>query len=190
LGEAVSRGSNEPRPGARPDLSRLSIIIPAYNEEEGIGDTVARLRAACPAAEIVVVDDGSTDGTRAIVLRPPDVRLVSHRRNRGCAARIVTGEPIPVLNSGLRCFRRDVLRRYLHLLPDGFSASTTSTLMMLKGGHRVGYVPIVARPRLGHSSVKIVSDGLRTLHLIVRIVVLFGAFRVFSVLGLGVVVRG
>ena len=98
-------------------------------------------------------------------------------------ARIISGEAIPDLNSGLRAFRRDLLLRYLHLLPDGFSASTTSTLMMLKAGHRVGYVPIVTKHRLGKSSVKMVRDGMRTLHLIVRIVVLFDAFKIFTLLG-------
>lgn len=108
----------------------------------------------------------------------------------GLVARLVSGERIPDLNSGLRCFRRSILLRYLHLLPDGFSASTTSTLMVLKRGYRVGYVPIVTQPRVGASTVKIFSDGVRTLQLIVRIVVLFEAFRVFTVLGIAFVVPG
>src|SRR5437868_2057527 len=91
LTEVVSRDPSRPRPLPHPDLSRLSIIIPAYNEEEGIGATVARLRAACPAAEIVVVDDGSTDRTRTIVGELPEVCLVADRRNRGYGAAINTG---------------------------------------------------------------------------------------------------
>jgi hypothetical protein len=76
-----------------------------------------------------------------------------------------------------------VILRYLHLLPDTFSASTTSTLLMMKRGYRVGYAPIVVKPRVGKSTVRIVHDGLRTLHLIVRIAVLFEAFRFFTILG-------
>jgi hypothetical protein len=105
-------------------------------------------------------------------------------------ARFISREEIPDLNSGLRCFRRDVVLRYLHLLPDGFSASTTSTLMMLKAGHRVGYEPIVAQARVGTSTVKLVRDGLHTMQLIVRIVVLFEAFRVFTMLGVALFVPG
>src|SRR5262249_11902905 len=105
-------------------------------------------------------------------------------------ARIVTGMEIPDLNSGLRCFRREVLLRYLHLLPDGFSASSTSTIMMHKMGFRVGYVPIVANARIGKSTVRFFADGARTLQLIVRIVVLFEAFRVFTGLGLGLLLPG
>jgi len=62
--------------------------------------------------------------------------------------------------------------------------------MMLKRGYRVGYVPIVAQERVGKSTVKIVRDGLRTLQLIIRIVVLFEAFKVFTALGLGLLVPG
>lgn len=235
----------------RAALRNLSVIIPAYNEEQGIGQTLLDLTGQAPEAEIIVVNDGSTDATARIASRFPNVRLVNHIRNRGygaslktglrsatreCVAwydadgqhrpidliavagpvledqvdltigmrgpdsarqrervvgkwvlailaRIISGERIPDINSGLRCFRREVLTRYLHLLPDGFSASTTSTLLMLKRGYRVGYVPILVRQRLGKSTVKIVSDGLRTLQLVVRIVVLFEAFRVFTALG-------
>jgi glycosyltransferase involved in cell wall biosynthesis len=105
-------------------------------------------------------------------------------------ARMVSRERIPDLNSGLRCFRRSLALRYLHLLPDGFSASTTSTLMVLKGGYRLGYVPIVVKPRIGTSTVRIFSDGLRTIHLIIRIVVLFDAFRVFTTLGVALALPG
>ena len=105
-------------------------------------------------------------------------------------ARLVSGERIPDLNSGLRCFSREVITRYLHLLPDGFSASTTSTLMVLKRGYRVGYVPILARARLGTSTVRMFSDGVRTLQLIVRIVVLFEALKVFTSLGAALFVPG
>jgi glycosyltransferase involved in cell wall biosynthesis len=142
----------------------MAVVAPVIGEE---ADVVIGVRGAESAAQRQRVPG----------------KLVLH-----AVARVVSGERIPDLNSGLRCFRREVLLRYLHLLPDGFSASTTSTLLMLKRGHRVGYVPIVAKERIGTSTVRIVSDGLRTLQLIVRIVVLFEAFRVFTVLGLGLLI--
>jgi len=96
-------------------------------------------------------------------------------------AQLIARQRIPDLNSGLRCFRREVIERYLHLLPDGFSASTTSTLLMIKRGYRLDYVPIVTERRVGTSTVKI-SDGLATLHLMTRLMVLFDAFRFFTAL--------
>lgn len=98
-------------------------------------------------------------------------------------AELIVGESIPDLNSGLRCFRSEVLKRYLHLLPDGFSASTTSTLLMKKRGYRMSFVDITADKRKGKSSVNIIYDGLATLGLIVRILILFNALPFFSVLG-------
>jgi hypothetical protein len=56
---------------------------------------------------------------------------------------LLVGETIPDLNSGLRYFRGDILA-LLHLLPDGLSASTTSTLIMMKREYRFGFVDIIS----------------------------------------------
>jgi glycosyltransferase involved in cell wall biosynthesis len=77
----------------------LSVVIPALNEEDGIGDIIRRLHAvrlALPAAgvtdlEILVVDDGSRDRTAAIAATFPFVRLVRHVQNQGYGAAIKTG---------------------------------------------------------------------------------------------------
>lgn len=97
-------------------------------------------------------------------------------------ARSLTGTDIPDLNSGLRAFRREVIERYIHLLPDGFSASSTSTLVMIKRGYRLLYVPISTLPRTGTSSVRFIRDGLDTGRLILNIVILFDAFKIFGLL--------
>ena len=237
-------------------FGQVSIVVPAYNEEDAIETTLLQLRSAVPDADIIVVDDGSTDATAERARAVPGVTVTSSERNRGygaslklgmractrpyvawydadgqhrpadlkavvrraieqrldmvigtrghdsdrvkdrvvgkvvlnAAARVISGEHIPDLNSGLRCFRRDVIVRYLHLLPDGFSASSTSTLMLLKRHYRVGYVPIVTNSRIGKSTVRVVRDGLRTLQVVLRIVVLFEAFKVFTTLGLALLV--
>jgi len=98
----------------------------------------------------------------------------------GFVVQLVAARRMPDVNCGLRVMRRHVLRRYLHLLPDGFSAAITSTLLMLKRGYRVEFVPVIVRPRVGHSSVRILRDGLRSVHTSLRILVLFHAFRAFS----------
>ncbi len=46
--------------------SKVSIIIPAYNEEQGIGDIITRVNELYPEAEIIVVNDGSTDNTAIV----------------------------------------------------------------------------------------------------------------------------
>jgi len=99
-------------------------------------------------------------------------------------AGFVAGKKIPDFNSGLRCFKRDVIKKYVHLFPDGFSASTTSTLLLIKRGYRVAFVDISVKERLGDSSVNNVKDGYRALRLIFRILVLFHAFELFLVLSL------
>jgi glycosyltransferase involved in cell wall biosynthesis len=72
----------------------LSVIIPVYNEVKNINEILKRVQAQNLANEIVVVDDGSTDGTRAL-LRELDgknkVRIILHERNQGKGAAVVTG---------------------------------------------------------------------------------------------------
>jgi glycosyltransferase involved in cell wall biosynthesis len=97
----------------------------------------------------------------------------------GWFVRYLTRTRIPDFNCGLRAIRREVLLRYLHLLPDGFSASTTSTIALLKRGYRVAWLPITVQPRIGKSSVRQVRDGLGTMMLIIRLVALFDPLRIF-----------
>ena len=74
---------------------RLSVVIPVYNERATIEAIVGRVKAGGLADEIVVVDDGSTDGTREILARltasDPGLRVVLHERNQGKGAAVRTG---------------------------------------------------------------------------------------------------
>ncbi|HKI34924.1 MAG TPA: glycosyltransferase [Gemmataceae bacterium] len=82
-----------------PPRRRLSLVIPAYNEEAGIRQAVAEADAALASItsvyEILVVDDGSSDGTAAVVAeearRRPALRLLRHATNRGYGAALRTG---------------------------------------------------------------------------------------------------
>jgi glycosyltransferase involved in cell wall biosynthesis len=73
----------------------LSIVMPVYNERATIRAILDRVRSVGLAHEIVVVDDGSTDGTRQVLteLEPliPELRLILHERNQGKGAAVVTG---------------------------------------------------------------------------------------------------
>jgi glycosyltransferase involved in cell wall biosynthesis len=80
-------------------MTSLSVVIPAYNEEDGITAITERVLAVWPSLracgiqelEVVVVDDGSQDRTGEIVACNPDVRLVKHEINRGYGAALKTG---------------------------------------------------------------------------------------------------
>jgi len=76
----------------------LSVVLPAYNEHEAIGPVLERILATAPRLaqagldlEVLVVDDGSCDGTREIVGQQPQVVLICHEHNRGYGAAIKTG---------------------------------------------------------------------------------------------------
>lgn len=94
-------------------------------------------------------------------------------------ANFLVGKKIPDLNSGLRVIKREVILKYLHLFPDGFSFSTTSTIAFLNLGYNVGYHPIIVKKRAGKSSVKQIKHGTNTILLILRLIVLFNPLKVF-----------
>ena len=102
----------------------------------------------------------------------------------------LVGQKIPDLNSGLRVMRREIAMRYLHLLPNGFSASTTITVCVMQRGYDVEFVPITTRERVGKSTVKQFRDGLNTIYLIVRLIVLFNPTRFFLPPALVMIVTG
>ena len=226
---------------------KISIVIPVYNEEEGIQITLQKLISLnlSDLCEIIVVDDGSTDGTTHIVKQFP-VKILSHNVNKGYGAALKTGirkavggrvvildgdaqhnpediegmiellkkndmvigqrttdsfqlkhrdfgkkiirfigeylveQKLLDFNSGFRGFDRKIVRSLLHLMPNGFSFSTTSTLAFIKEGYSVSYYPIVNNQRIGRkSNVKFFQDGIKTMLLILRVIMLFNPLKVF-----------
>ncbi len=97
-------------------------------------------------------------------------------------ASYLAGRRLPDINSGLRLMRRPLVRRYEHLLPDGFSFTTTITLASTVNGHDVTYVPIDYHQRLGRSKIRPRHAFDFTL-LIIRTIVFFNPLKIFLPLG-------
>ena len=92
----------------------------------------------------------------------------------------IAGRNIPDLNSGLRVFRRSLAEKFLGLLPDGFSFTTTITLAHLTNQYTVHYEPIGYARRIGKSKIQPIRDTLRFLQLIIRLGVYFAPLKVFG----------
>jgi glycosyltransferase involved in cell wall biosynthesis len=227
--------------------NRLTIIIPAFNEELGIESTI---RKVLPLAQkhnwiILVINDGSVDKTAGVLKKLSGIEIIDHPYNKGYGAslktgilqaeteliafydadgqhnpddlenlfnnfqnydmligmraknshqdwlrrpgkwvltkvaNLLTGNKIPDLNSGLRIIRRDIIIKMLHLFPQGFSFSTTSTIAFMNLGYNVGYYPIVVNKRVGTSTVKQFKHGSASIMLMLRLIVLFNPLKVF-----------
>ncbi len=94
-------------------------------------------------------------------------------------ASFMTGFKIEDLTSGFRAAKANKFRRFLYLLPNGFSYPTTSTMAFFRSGYPVAYTPIKAAPRSGMSKIRILKDGLRFLVIILKIGTLFSPMRLF-----------
>lgn len=99
-------------------------------------------------------------------------------------ASYLTFTRIPDLNTGLKAFKKDIMKKYLWVLPDGFSCVSTMTLAFLANGYAVKYVPIPYRKRIGTSKFHPLKDTLAYLTTVVRIVMYFKPLRVFMPLSL------
>jgi glycosyltransferase involved in cell wall biosynthesis len=227
------------------DASAVSVVIPALDEAEAIGDVVARLLAAAPWREVLVVDDGSSDATGRRA-EEAGARVIRHPYRKGNGAAVKTGirhaggtyllivdadgqhqpadaqrlverlgeydlvvgarstatqataarrhgnallnwlagyltdRPIPDLTSGFRGARLDCLREFIHLLPNGFSTPTTTTLAFIKAGYNVGFVPVEARQRTGRSKIHFARDGATFFLILLTIITIFSPLRVFA----------
>lgn len=94
---------------------------------------------------------------------------------------LLANQRIPDINCGFRGGRRHVFMRMLDLLPDGFSFATTSLMFVLKSRFSHTFLPIRCHARQGKSSVRIVSDGMRTLLLALRLIMLFDPLRTLGI---------
>jgi glycosyltransferase involved in cell wall biosynthesis len=94
-------------------------------------------------------------------------------------ASYLTARPIPDLTSGFRAARRACLMEFLHLLPNGFSTPTTTTLAFLKAGYSVRFEPVEAARRQGASKIKLVSDGVGFVLILLKVITIFSPMRIF-----------
>jgi len=106
-------------------------------------------------------------------------------------AAYLTKKEILDLTSGFRAIKADIAKRFVYLLPNTFSYPTTLTLSLIRSGHSVTFIPIVAKKREGKSKIKLLKDGVRFFLIMLKIATLYSPFRVFlpvsvSFFGLGI----
>ena len=148
---------------------RLSVVVPVYNEEETVAQTLKRVRAVPLDLEVVCVNDASTDGTQAVLERLVaegviDVLLVhEHNQGKGTAVRSgiahCTGEVIVIQDADLE-YDPFELPRLLEPIADG-RADAVFGSRFLGGPHRVLYF----WHRVGNGFLTLVSNMLTDLNL-------------------------
>jgi hypothetical protein len=97
---------------------------------------------------------------------------------------------IPDLTSGFRAARRQCLVEFLHLLPNGFSTPTTTTLSFLRAGYNVRFEPIEARRRTGTSKIKLRSDGPKFFLILLKVITIFSPLKIFLPISVGTFALG
>lgn len=228
----------------------LTVLVPAYNEEETIGPMLDKIIGAMKFMhlqdyEIIVVNDASTDRTLAIA-QQKEVKVISHEINKGYGAALKTGirnarfkyiliidaddtypvdkiplliskigehdmavgartgrnvnipifrrpakaflnllanylteTKIPDLNSGFRIIKKEAALKFFHILPNGFSFTTTITLALLVNNYSVVYIPIEYFKRRGRSKFHPVKDTFNYFLLIIRTIMYFNPLKIF-----------
>jgi glycosyltransferase involved in cell wall biosynthesis len=106
------------------------------------------------------------------------VRRLGNAALNGLAG-FLTERDIPDLTSGFRAARREHLLEFLHLLPNGFSTPTTTTMCFIKAGYNVWFEPVEARRRVGTSKISLSSDGPKFLLIMLRVMTIFSPLRIF-----------
>jgi glycosyltransferase involved in cell wall biosynthesis len=117
-------------------------------------------------------------GARAATTQAGSVR----RAGNGVLNRLasfLTDFDIPDLTSGFRAARRAHLLEFIHLLPNGFSTPTTTTMCFLRAGYNVVFEPVQARQRIGVSKIRLTRDGPKFLLIMLRVMTIFSPLRLF-----------
>ena len=104
----------------------------------------------------------------------------------------LTEQHVADLTSGFRAARRSLVMDFIHLLPNGFSTPTTTTLAFLRAGYSVRFEPIDVRPRSGSGrpEIRLASDGGRFVLMLLKVVTLYSPLRVFLPMSAAAFVSG
>ncbi len=121
-------------------------------------------------------------------IKIPKARIIPKKILQWIAS-ILVGEKIVDLNSGMRVFRKDLAKKFWHLLPNGFSFTSTITLSGHLKSYDIKYVPIIYKKRIGRSTIK-PSHFFYFLGLIIRLVVYFKPLKFFFWPGIFFMVTG
>lgn len=107
-------------------------------------------------------------------------------------ASYLTSTKIADLTSGFRAARTTHFREFLHLLPNGFSTPTTTTLAFIKSGYSICFEPTEARPRTGTgtSKIKFLQDGIKFVLIVLRVITLYSPLRIFVPTSVGFLCGG
>jgi len=238
-------------------MEQLTVIVPAYNEAVNLGHLLPGLMEYCrqSAWRLIIVNDGSTDETKALLQQIPQtesVEFIHHKLNRGYGAALKTGlsactteyaitfdadgqhslndidtllslivardadlvvgsrqnsktgsyyrgvgkfiirnlakilmtVPIHDLNSGMKIYRTELAKKYIHLAPDAMAFSDIITLVFINNRHLVLEAPIEVKKR-NHGKSKIgLETAFHTIMEIINIVILFSPMKIFLPLSL------
>lgn len=149
-----------------PDRQALSIIVPVYNERAYIETVLFRIKQSVIPGQVIVVDDGSTDGTREILRRLENITLIEHDRNRGKGAAVrtalahVTGDIIIIQDADLEYDPRDYPKLLCPIL-EGKADVVFGTRFAWSDTHRV----LFFWHMLGNKFLTLVSNMLTNLNL-------------------------
>ncbi|MBQ3435800.1 MAG: glycosyltransferase family 2 protein [Bacilli bacterium] len=231
---------------------KVSVIIPAYNEEKAIDSTIREINEVLKkhsiykGSEVIVVNDGSSDKTGKIAAKSGAI-VINNSHNMGygfslkkgikkaknnlivitdadgtypfnyvpkmiqeqkqgfdlvigarCGkyyrqstfknilrkalkklVEFVTDRKIEDVNSGLRVFEKSTVVKYLPLLCNTFSFSTTETLTYAMNNHNIAYVDIPYQKRVGKSKIKLVRDSIKVLQYILKLSVYYRPLKIY-----------
>lgn len=102
----------------------------------------------------------------------------------------MTGHEVLDLTSGFRAVKASLFKRFLYLLPNGFSYPTTITMSFFRSGYSVAYEPIEVDKRIGKSHIRLWRDGVRFLLIIFKIGTLFSPLKLFLPISLAFFLTG
>ena len=91
----------------------------------------------------------------------------------------LTNTKIPDLNTGLKAFKKNIMLKYLWVIPDGFSCVTSMTLAFLTNGYSVKYIPTKYYKRIGKSKFHPLKDTMQYIQTVIRIIIYFNPLKIF-----------